>query len=108
MPGCASYRTVWPNEFGLPPGKAHYLSPHGPVVKPRRARVGPDDRNAIGVLEELPQPGHVAVPASEWGVHEDQPLPRLRQTVVGDSVNLTRRHPVARTGRAWIEIKFET
>src|SRR5262249_24749752 len=91
---------VRPDELRLPFGEEQELGPrHDVLVKPPRARVSPDDGEAVGMVEEFHQPRHVAVAAAEWRIAKSQSLPRLVQAVVFDGVDLLRRHPVMNSRR---------
>ena len=91
---------VRPDELRLPFGEEQELGPrHDVLVKPPRARVSPDDGDAVGMAEEFHQPRHVAVAAAEWRIAKSQSVPRLVQAVVFDGVDLLRRHPVMNSRR---------
>src|SRR6516162_8107055 len=76
-----------PNEFCLAARKQQHLRPwHDILVKPRRARIGANDCDTVGVIEKSDQPWHVTVAPTERWVHEDQPprQPWLLQTILFD------------------------
>src|SRR5262249_61672340 len=82
------------DEFGLALGKEQELGArHDVLVKPPRARVRPDNRDAVAVVEEFHQPRHVAVAPAEGWIDEGQPLPPLPPPPPPYPVPLPRPHP---------------
>src|SRR5262249_17319165 len=53
------------DELRLTLGKQHKLGAHGIFVEPCTRRVRAHDRDAVAVLQELAQPGHMAIATAE-------------------------------------------
>ena len=70
------------------------------IVSTARTPIGKAYRGALNNTEGPTMAGHVIGEAV-------MAVPRLAQPVVFDRVDLPRRHPMARTGRAGIEIEVE-
>src|SRR6516165_3883654 len=87
-------RTIRSNKFRLALRKQEELGTRYDMpMPPGGTRVGAHDRDAVGVVEILDQPGHVTVATAVGRVHEHQPEPRLTQSVIFDRVDLLRGHP---------------
>jgi hypothetical protein len=87
-------RPTEPSGRGLSLGEEHGFGVNRVAVKPSRRRIGADDRNAVTVIKKPAQPGDVAIPPTEWWIHEHQAGPRLSKTVIAVGEDPTGRHPV--------------
>jgi hypothetical protein len=87
-------RTIRPDALGLSLGEEHGFGVNRVAVKPSRRRLGADDRNAVTVIKKPAQPGDVAIPPTEWWIHEHQAGPRLSKTAIAVGEDPTGRHPV--------------
>src|SRR5262245_28885375 len=79
-------------------------------MKPRRACVGANDRDAVGMAEKFFQPRHMSIAPTKRMVQDHQPRgkPELLQAVLFDGEALLCRHPtLVETGRSNVHVEDE-
>ncbi len=73
-----AYASIGTDELRFPSRKKKRLSAHSVLVKPSCRRASGDDRDAVAVIQKLPQPRHLTVPSAERWIHEDKAVPVAR------------------------------